>query len=125
MREKRTQRPAAQQPAQRTSAAPAERPAEGTRSKKKSQKKGHWFGRFLLGLIKFCFAMACLGIMAVSVVAVGISSYLAKTTVNDEAELLAIAKEVMSRDDLKHCPHGRPICITLSKKQLEKQFKRT
>ena len=44
---------------------------------------------------------------------------------NDEAELLAIAKEVMSRDDLKHCPHGRPICITLSKKQLEKQFKRS
>jgi DNA mismatch repair protein MutL len=44
---------------------------------------------------------------------------------NDEAELLAIAKAVMSRDDLKHCPHGRPICITLSKKQLEKQFKRT
>ena len=44
---------------------------------------------------------------------------------NDEAELLAVAKQVMSRDDLKHCPHGRPICITLSKKQLEKQFKRT
>ena len=44
---------------------------------------------------------------------------------NDEAELLAVAKEVMSRDDLKHCPHGRPICITLSKKQLEKQFKRS
>ena len=44
---------------------------------------------------------------------------------NDEAELLALVKEVMSRDDLKHCPHGRPICITLSKKQLEKQFKRS
>ena len=44
---------------------------------------------------------------------------------NDEAELLAVAREVMSRDDLKHCPHGRPICITLSKKQLEKQFKRS
>ena len=44
---------------------------------------------------------------------------------NDEAELLAVVKEVMSRDDLKHCPHGRPICITLSKKQLEKQFKRS
>ena len=44
---------------------------------------------------------------------------------NDEAELLAVAKEVMGRDDLKHCPHGRPICITLSKKQLEKQFKRS
>jgi len=45
--------------------------------------------------------------------------------VNDEAELLAVAKEVMAREDLKYCPHGRPICITLSKKQLEKQFKRT
>ena len=44
---------------------------------------------------------------------------------NDDVELLALVKEVMSRDDLKHCPHGRPICITLSKKQLEKQFKRS
>ena len=44
---------------------------------------------------------------------------------NDEAELLAVAKAVMAREDLKHCPHGRPICITLSKKQLEKQFKRS
>lgn len=44
---------------------------------------------------------------------------------NDEAELLVVAKAVMSREDLKYCPHGRPICVTLSKKQLEKQFKRT
>ena len=44
---------------------------------------------------------------------------------NDEAELLAVAKAVMAREDLKYCPHGRPICVTLSKKQLEKQFKRT
>ena len=44
---------------------------------------------------------------------------------NDEAELLALVKQVMARDDLKHCPHGRPICVTLSKKQLEKQFKRS
>ena len=44
---------------------------------------------------------------------------------NDEAELLAVAKKVMAREDLKYCPHGRPICVTLSKKQLEKQFKRT
>jgi len=42
-----------------------------------------------------------------------------------EKELMALVKEVMSRDDLKHCPHGRPICISLSKKQLEKQFKRS
>ena len=45
--------------------------------------------------------------------------------VNDEKELLALVKQVMSREDLKYCPHGRPICISLSKKQLEKQFKRT
>ena len=44
---------------------------------------------------------------------------------SDEQELLALVKQVMERDDLKHCPHGRPICITLSKKQLEKQFKRS
>ena len=45
--------------------------------------------------------------------------------VTDEKELLALIGQVMARDDLKYCPHGRPICITLSKKQLEKQFKRT
>ena len=43
----------------------------------------------------------------------------------DEKELLALVGQVMAREDLKYCPHGRPICITLSKKQLEKQFKRT
>ena len=43
----------------------------------------------------------------------------------DDKELLALVREVMSRDELKYCPHGRPICITLSKKQLEKQFRRT
>ena len=41
-----------------------------------------------------------------------------------EEELLVLVKEVMAREELKYCPHGRPICITLSKKQLEKQFKR-
>lgn len=40
-------------------------------------------------------------------------------------ELQVLAEQVMSRDDLKYCPHGRPICVSLSKKQLEKQFKRT
>jgi len=43
----------------------------------------------------------------------------------DDKELLALTKQVMSREKLKYCPHGRPICVTLSKKQLEKQFKRT
>ena len=44
---------------------------------------------------------------------------------NDEKELLALVEQVMSREDLKYCPHGRPICVSLSKKQLEKQFKRS
>ena len=44
---------------------------------------------------------------------------------SDPKELLALARQVMAREDLKYCPHGRPICISLSKKQLEKQFKRT
>ena len=42
----------------------------------------------------------------------------------DSKELHALVQTVMSRQELKYCPHGRPICITLSKKQLEKQFKR-
>ena len=45
--------------------------------------------------------------------------------VTSDTELLALVKEVMAREDLKHCPHGRPTCITLSKKQLERQFKRS
>ena len=44
---------------------------------------------------------------------------------SDEKELLALVEKVMANEDLKYCPHGRPICITLSKKQLEKQFKRS
>jgi len=42
----------------------------------------------------------------------------------DRLELEALVKYVMEHEELKYCPHGRPICITLSKKQLEKQFKR-
>ena len=43
---------------------------------------------------------------------------------NDPKELEVLVKQVMSNDELKYCPHGRPICISLSKKQLEKQFRR-
>ena len=44
--------------------------------------------------------------------------------ITDQRELEALVAQVMAREDLKYCPHGRPICVTLSKKQLEKQFKR-
>jgi len=36
----------------------------------------------------------------------------------------ALVKEVMERDDIKYCPHGRPVITTLTKSQLERQFKR-
>ena len=42
----------------------------------------------------------------------------------DPVELEKLAAQVLSRDDLKYCPHGRPICTVITKRQLEKQFKR-
>ena len=32
------------------------------------------------------------------------------------AERDALVREVLSRDDLKYCPHGRPICMTLRRR---------
>lgn len=43
----------------------------------------------------------------------------------DPRERDALVREVLSREDLKYCPHGRPICTVLTKKQLEKQFRRS
>ena len=42
----------------------------------------------------------------------------------DPVEREYLVSQVLSREDLKYCPHGRPICVVLSRKQLEKQFKR-
>ena len=43
----------------------------------------------------------------------------------DEREREALVREVMTRDDLKYCPHGRPICVELTAGQLERTFKRS
>ncbi len=43
----------------------------------------------------------------------------------DPKEREALVRQVLSREDLKYCPHGRPICIRLTKQQLERQFGRT
>lgn len=43
----------------------------------------------------------------------------------DPKEREALVRQVLSREDLKYCPHGRPVCIRLTKKQLERQFGRT
>lgn len=39
-------------------------------------------------------------------------------------EIEVLVRGVLSRDDIKYCPHGRPVCITLTKSQLERQFGR-
>ncbi len=43
---------------------------------------------------------------------------------NSDAELLALAKQVVNDNDVRFCPHGRPVMIELSKYELEKQFGR-
>ena len=41
------------------------------------------------------------------------------------AEAAHLVAEILSRTDIKYCPHGRPVCIELTKSQLERQFKRS
>ena len=36
----------------------------------------------------------------------------------------ALVRRVLGSDDLKYCPHGRPICIRLTKGRIERQFGR-
>ena len=43
----------------------------------------------------------------------------------DPREREVLVRQVLEREDLKYCPHGRPICVRLTKKQIERQFGRT
>ena len=43
---------------------------------------------------------------------------------NTMQELEGLFREVLSDERIKYCPHGRPIMFSLSKTDLEKQFKR-
>jgi len=43
---------------------------------------------------------------------------------NDISELQALAERVCRDENIRHCPHGRPVLFTMSKYNLEKQFRR-
>ncbi len=43
---------------------------------------------------------------------------------SSDMELLALAKQVVEDNEVRFCPHGRPVMIELSKYELEKQFGR-
>lgn len=44
--------------------------------------------------------------------------------ISKPAELEELAKRVLTDDAVRFCPHGRPVCIEMTKKELEKQFGR-
>ena len=44
---------------------------------------------------------------------------------NSPEELLSLAKRVLCEDDIRYCPHGRPVMIEYTKNELERKFKRT
>ena len=41
-----------------------------------------------------------------------------------DAELADLVAQVLYRPDIQHCPHGRPVCITVTRSQLERRFGR-
>ena len=43
---------------------------------------------------------------------------------SNPAEMAALAERIIRYDDIKYCPHGRPVAFILTKKELEKQFGR-
>ncbi len=40
------------------------------------------------------------------------------------AELQKLAERVLQHEDIRYCPHGRPVCFELTRRELEKQFGR-
>ena len=43
---------------------------------------------------------------------------------NSTAEMKVLAEQVLYDDNVRYCPHGRPVLIELSKYKLERQFGR-
>ncbi len=43
---------------------------------------------------------------------------------SSERELIELARELAVNPDVRYCPHGRPICFTMTRRELEKRFMR-
>ncbi len=43
---------------------------------------------------------------------------------NTVPEMLSLAEQVCNHEEIRHCPHGRPVMFVMSKRELEKQFRR-
>lgn len=44
--------------------------------------------------------------------------------ISQPVELLNLARQVLLQSDIRYCPHGRPVCIEMTRQMLEKQFGR-
>ena len=44
---------------------------------------------------------------------------------NSTAELAELARRGLTDDSVRYCPHGRPVCVEMTRRELEKQFGRT
>lgn len=43
---------------------------------------------------------------------------------NRPEDLAELAQRVLLHDDIRYCPHGRPVCVEMSRRDFEKQFGR-
>jgi DNA mismatch repair protein MutL len=43
---------------------------------------------------------------------------------NSLQELQSLAEQIYFNENIRHCPHGRPVMFILTKREFEKQFKR-